>query len=101
MSDNAPDKEFWDLADALIAVANDRCSGTRHTKVSAAFLYAAARFNAFVAASHAQSKDEFVAQRESQIAYFIAQYEKMLRENLADYGAQFDSYTREESNRKK
>jgi hypothetical protein len=99
MSDSTPDREFWDTADAFIALANQRCDKMRHSKVSSALLYSAARFNSFVAVSFAKSKEEFVSEREANIAYFVGQYEKMLRENLADYAAHFDDYTGKPSER--
>jgi hypothetical protein len=92
MSETKPDKEFWDLADAFIALASQRCDSVRSGKVSAAQLYAAARFNIFVVASLARNKEEFSAKREEHLAYFVTQYEKMLRENLGDYEANFEKY---------
>jgi len=92
MIETAPDKEFWELADAFIALANRSCAATPRGKVSAALLYAAARFNCFVVASCTASKEEFSATREERQAYFVSQFEKMLRENLADYEANFEKY---------
>jgi hypothetical protein len=92
MSDSKPDKQFWELADAFIALANQRCDSEHSGRVSAAQLYAAARFNSFVVASLAQSKEEFAAKREEHLAYFVAQFQKMLRENLHDYETNFEKY---------
>jgi len=92
MSDTTPDKEFWNLADAFVALANQRCDATSRGKVSAAMLYAAARFNTFVVASTVKSKEEFATQREEAVAYFTGQFEKMLRENIGDYEANFAKY---------
>jgi len=89
MNQTNPDKEFWDIADSFIAVANERCGTVFPGKVSAAMLYAAARFNAFIAASQSKSKEQFVTELDETTAYFVAQFQKMLRENLSDYEANF------------
>jgi hypothetical protein len=94
MKDTQPDKEFWGIADAFIAVANQRCETVSPGKVSAAMLYAAARFNAFIAASQSKQKQQFVAERDATSAYFVSQFEKMLRENLNDYEVHFEAYTK-------
>ena len=92
MTDTTPDNEFWELADAFVDLANRNCDETPRGKVSAAMLYAAARFNAFVVASSAKSREELSAQNEEAVAYFLLQYEKVLRENLGDYEANFAKY---------
>ncbi|AAZ96128.1 conserved hypothetical protein [Thiobacillus denitrificans ATCC 25259] len=90
MSDVTRDKQFYDLADAYIAVANTQLSETKPSRVSAAALFAASRFNAFVIAAAAGSKEQMVAEKEAAIAYFMDQYEKMLRENIDEHLARFD-----------
>lgn len=88
------DDEFWDMADALIAQANDLCEKVDPSKVSAALLYAAARFNAFIVASNSVDRKEFKAEKEEAMQYFSKQYRTMLGDNLADYEANFKDYTR-------
>lgn len=90
MSDVTRDKQFYDLADAYIAVANTQLSETKPSRVSAAALFAASRFNAFVIAAAAGSKDQMIAEKEAAIAYFMGQYEKMLRENIDEHLTRFD-----------
>src|SRR5690242_17813767 len=92
MSQTQPDKEFWDIADQFIALANQRCDTVSPGKVSAAILYAAARFNSFIAASHSQHKQQFIDELDETAAYFVSQFEKMLRENLTDYETNFEKY---------
>jgi hypothetical protein len=48
MSDVQRDKQFYDMADAYIALANAQLSDAKPSRVSAAALFAASRFNAFV-----------------------------------------------------
>lgn len=97
MSDTDKDKEFYELADAFIAIANKQSKKVVPGKVSAAFLYAAARFNTFIAASESNSKDEYAANKEKSFDYFTAEYQKMLEEHFADYFANFDTYLREKN----
>jgi hypothetical protein len=90
MSDVQRDKQFYDMADAYISVANNQLNQTKPSRVSAAALFAASRFNAFVIAAAAGSKDQMIAEKEAAIAYFMDQYEKMLRENIDEHLARFD-----------
>ncbi len=83
MSENIPDQEFFELADSFIRLANQHRENIPATKVSSAFLYAAARYNAFVAASADGADPE--SEREVVIEYFTQQYRKMISENMDDY----------------
>jgi len=84
--------EFYEAADAFIALANEMAKSTNPGNVSASFLYAAARFNTFIAASGATSAEEFASQQRQSKAYFLDEYEKMLNEHYADYLQNYDSY---------
>ncbi len=86
------DKEFYKMADAFIALANNQGKDVEKGKVSAAFLYAAARFNIFIAASGASSADEFASRGKNIKDYFMSEYEKMLEEHFADYQNNFEQY---------
>ncbi|MDP2252879.1 MAG: DUF3144 domain-containing protein [Thiobacillus sp.] len=90
MSDVLRDKPFYDMADAYIALANTQLSDAKPSRVSAAALFAAARFNAFVIAAAAENKAQLIAEKEAAIAYFMEQYEKMLRENIEEHLARYD-----------
>jgi hypothetical protein len=90
MSDIPRDKQFWDLADSFIQLANTHLNEAKPSKVSASALFAAARFNAFVITAAAGSKEQLIVEKESAIAYFLDQYEKMLRENLDEHLARYD-----------
>jgi len=92
MSGSTPDQEFWNRVDALIALANKQCDSAPKGKVSASMLFSAARFNAFVMAWAIGDKNAFSTKKEDGIAYYTAQFEKMLRENLDDYEANYDKY---------
>ncbi len=90
MSDVQRDKPFYDMADAYISLANTHLNQTKPSRVSAAALFAAARFNAFVIAAAAENKAQLIAEKEAAIAYFMDQYEKMLRENIDEHLARYD-----------
>lgn len=89
------DDTFYDRADSHILLANDQITGDiGRGKVSASFLYAAARFNAWVSACGFADSGQMSAAREETIEYFVTEYRKMLEENLDDYIANFDAYMR-------
>jgi len=90
MSDVQRDKPFYDMADAYIALANTQLNEAKPSRVSAAALFAASRFNAFVIATAAANKEQMIAEKEAAIAYFLEQYEKMLRENIDEHLTRFD-----------
>ena len=93
MSDNTEkDKEFYEIADAFIAVANSNSGKADQGKVSATFLYGAARFNTFLVAAASGSADELASRKEEAIKYFMAEYEKMLEEHFSDYTENYDTY---------
>jgi hypothetical protein len=92
MSNTDKDKEFYEMADAFIALANKRSKNINQGKVSATFLYAAARFNIFLVASGADSANEFASKKENVFDYFMTEYKKMLEEHFADYKENFEKY---------
>ncbi|MGZ7087143.1 MAG: DUF3144 domain-containing protein, partial [Ilumatobacteraceae bacterium] len=50
MSNDTPDAQFWERANAIINLANDQSQSAHPNEVSASTLYATARFNAFIVA---------------------------------------------------
>src|SRR5262245_44192633 len=88
------DKAFYDRADSFIDVANEHCSTVGRGKVSASFLYAVARFNAWVSACGFASSEEMNRKRAETAEYFVTQYKAMLEENLDDYIEHFNQYMR-------
>lgn len=85
MTDSGPDQQFFDIADAVIRTANAQCDNAPASKVSAATLFAAARFNAFAAAAAAPTPGELASRSDSIVAFLVEQYTQMLRDNLAEY----------------
>lgn len=90
MSELPRDKEFWQLADAHIDLANQHMGSVKPSRASAAMLFAASRFNAFVIMAASADKGEMLAQKEAAIAYFLAEYEKNLRENIDEHLARYE-----------
>jgi hypothetical protein len=93
MSDVQRDKQFWDLADSFIQLANTHLNEVKPSRVSTSALYAASRFNAFVITASTTSKEQLIAEKEAAVAYFLEQYETMLRENLDEHLSRYDKDT--------
>lgn len=91
MSDIPRDKEFYELADEHIALANTRMGQVKPAKVSATMLFASARFNAFLISVSADNKAQMLLDKEAAIAYFMQEYEKNLRENIDEHLARYDN----------
>jgi hypothetical protein len=81
----AIDREFRQVVDRFIQLANEQVSTVKREHVSLALLYAAARFNSFVVASHAPSVEKFRTDRAKAFEFFTGEYHRMLEENLDDY----------------
>lgn len=80
VTDDAENRALMDRADRFLAVANGMAGEVPLGQISAAMMFATARFNAFFA--QAEGLEPGDADEEA-VAYFRAEYEKMLRENLA------------------
>ena len=91
MSKDADD-EFFERADEHLRIASDHLSGAPQGRVSASLMYACARFNAWISASHRESPVELKRAYGETIEYFVAEYRKMLVKNLDDYVDNFEKY---------
>jgi hypothetical protein len=74
---------FHEVADEFINLANDLSDDWAQPLLSAAIMYAAARYNAF----NFRSVDGQEMNREQAIEYYMEQYGKMLRENMREMAA--------------
>jgi len=92
LNDNELDKKFWQRADQFINLANEQCHHDSHGEVSSSFLYAAARFNAFVAAATARNIDELKQNKEEAIRYFSNQYYEMFVENIENWIENYEKH---------
>ena len=86
------DQQFRAMADSFIHLANEHSNTTPHDQVSAALIYAASRYAAFVASTKSNSQAHFGAGKEEAVTYFVQQFETMLHENLDDHEANFNRY---------
>lgn len=87
------DDEFYDRADAHINLSNTQITEKiGRGKVSASNMFATARFNAWVSACSWKNDKEMEEAKQKTLDYFVAEYRKMLEENLNDYIENFDSY---------
>ena len=90
---NQPDDQFFQRADQYIDLANSQISPeSSGGKVSASFMYALARFNAFISAIGFKDAQEMQKNKQEVVDYFMLEYQKMLEENLDDYIENFDTY---------
>jgi hypothetical protein len=92
MNKTEKDKEFYELANDFIELANRHGQNLDKGKISAAFLYAAARFNTFVVASSAENTQQMESFKERALEYFVNEYKKMLEEHFTDYAENFSQY---------
>lgn len=86
------DDTFYDRADAHIELANAQCADAGQGKVSASFLYGAARFNTFIAAINAGSGEAMRTRRAEIIEQYTAEYRRMLEHHFSDYIENYDDY---------
>ena len=86
------DETFYERADGHIHLANEHLEDVGRGKVSASFLYGAARFNVYVAACNCDSQEQMIQERSSIRSYYMAEYEKMLDEHLDDYIKNYEKY---------
>lgn len=85
MNNDDQDKLLRQLADTFIDVANKHCESQDRNVVNTAFMYAAARFSAFVAAASAGNLKEFQSRQSSASEFFTDEFKKMLTKNLSSY----------------
>ncbi|NOU25128.1 MAG: DUF3144 domain-containing protein [Methylotenera sp.] len=86
------DAAFWSLTDKFIGFANEQATSNDVSVVNASFAFASARFNTFLIASQCGTKENFEAEKDVALEYFVNQYKIALTEHMADYQAKFDTY---------
>ncbi|MEM5473657.1 DUF3144 domain-containing protein [Hoeflea sp. AS60] len=77
--DSTETEKFVRLADRFIRIANTANAKIPATDIHMAFLYGAARYNAFVAKNVIEAEDH-----EAFVTEMVAAYTEMLRNHLAD-----------------
>lgn len=92
ISEKQIDPTFYQRADGFINLANEHLKNINSNQVSGAMQFACARFNAYVAASKAENKQQLAESKEEVIQYFLEQYKEMLSANLEEYINNFEYY---------
>jgi len=85
-------EQYWKNIALFINQANDISAGQGLDNTSSSFLYAAARFSAFNAASKYKDVESLTQDKEEAIKYFTATFNKMFRQNIDDYENNFNQY---------
>lgn len=89
MNQEERNKQFRDMADSFIDLANKHCDQVESTKVGSAQLYATTRFCAFVVASGSKDLENYESEIDNAVDFFSAEFKKMLTENMDEYKAVF------------
>ncbi len=91
--ENQLDEKFFERADAHIALANGHINAQVHPGwASNSLMYAASRFNAWVAAAGFSNGEDLAKEKQEIIDYFTNQYKLMLEENLDNYIENYDMF---------
>lgn len=94
---------FFDRVDQFIQQANAFCRPQandqsnpheRRAKVSAAMLFATARFNTWVSANSFENGQQMQEAKAQVMSYLLQQFQAMLEDNYDEYCEQFDNYLR-------
>lgn len=83
---------FLHVADRFIALANEETQQRDLATASAGFLYANARFTAFLVAAQCGTAEVLEAEKKAAIEHFVNQYAQALTSNIADYEKNFSQY---------
>ena len=87
------DKEFYERADSHIALANDYINTKVHPEIASnSLMYAASRFNAWIAASKFNSAEAMKKEKQEILNFYTVQYRRMLEENFDNYADNYDQY---------
>jgi len=92
-SDN-DETEFWDRADALIELARQQARESDEGNTSASFLYAAAKYNAFISASTTHDKEELLKKKNEFTEHMLKQYRIAFEESMEDYISNYEKYSK-------
>ena len=83
--DPETEKQFFDLSNSFIKLANEHAVTASPARVGAAFMYAMARYNSHNLVAATPGLDGTSA--EEALKRLLMQFEKMCRENIADHVA--------------
>ena len=101
--EEAQNAVFFERTDEFIKLANDFCRPEKGQKpkpaelrgqVSAAMLFATARFNTWVAANNFKDGNEMRDAKDQVMSCLMQQFQMMLDDNYDEYCEQFENYLR-------
>ena len=101
--EEALNAKFFERADEFIKQANEFCQVEKGSQikpaemrgqVSAAMLFATARFNTWVAANGFKDGNEMREAKDQVMSYVLQQFQMMLEDNFDEYCEQFENYLR-------
>ncbi|MGL4711290.1 MAG: DUF3144 domain-containing protein [Shewanella oncorhynchi] len=92
MSDT--ENAFYARASELIKLANQQNQNTevQTGEISASFMWAVARYNAWFSSTSFESKEQMHSKKQEMMDYYLERYKEMLDANLEDYIENFDHY---------
>ncbi len=91
MANTDQDQLLRKLADSFINVANEHAETQDKNITNTAFMYAASRFSAYVAASSARNLEDFQNKQEQGIDFFTGEFKRMLESNMKSYETVFSA----------
>lgn len=86
--------EFLDAADEFVQLANRFNEKYPRDWVCAVMMYAAARYNAFIWVTREEHPEQTL---DEAVAYYAAEYDKMLRDNVDELEPQYRAARRAQS----
>mgnify|MGYP000096070460 CR=1 FL=1 len=89
---SAEEQQFWNAVDTFIDAANKAVEDGDPGVIRSAAMYAAARYCAFNIASMSESRKDFLEDSEDSIRHLTSEFQKLLEENMADYGENYKVY---------
>ncbi len=92
MDQKVKDDSFLTLVDFFLEKANQQGKDHSITEISAAFLYAASRYNVFRIASSCEDKAQFIRDADNINEYFRRQYAEMFQDNFDEFLDKFENY---------
>ncbi|ADG93108.1 conserved hypothetical protein [Arcobacter nitrofigilis DSM 7299] len=82
---------FLKRADEHISLANEQLNQEiTQGEVSASFMYGAARFNAWIAATSFESAEDMANEKEKILEYFVNEYKLALTEHIDNHVNSYD-----------
>jgi hypothetical protein len=97
--DTQTDEKFYERVDTMIALANGYVKTNTHPAfTNNSFMFASARFNAWVAAVGYTNAEEMRKEKDDLLNFFVNQYKLMLQENLENYIENYDDFMGKSTN---